>query len=292
MDPFVIVIVLVSCFMHAGWNIQLARRRGSEQEYVRQLLRVVFLAGLIPACVSEYMAGSMGARAWLCVAGSGVFCAVYFLSLTRAYGSSDFTIVYPIARSLPVLVVAVGDVLRGREITPLGWLGMFLVVFGCALSPHRSFRNIHVRKYLKPAILWMLLAATGTVGYTLLDKVASETVKAGPATAARYGYFFFMFTYGVYVVLMKFCGNKDKSSKGINWRSAVLAALLNFGAYWLVLWAYQMSESAGYIVAFRQFGIVIGVGFAFIIGHEKPLAIRVAGTATIFAGLLLIGLRG
>ncbi len=292
MNPLAMVMVLASCFMHAGWNILLARRGRSETELIRQMLRGVVLAGFIPACVSEYVTGSMGAKSWLCVGGSGICCGVYFLGLARSYGSSDFTIVYPVVRSLPVLLVAVGDVMRGRAVTPAGWFGMFLVVLGCSLSPHSSFRTIRVRSYLNPALLWMALTAMGTVGYTLLDKIASEAVKAGPATAARYCYFFFFFTYIVYAVLTKFRRTGGTNSSRIGWRPVVLIALLNFGAYWLVLWAYQLGQRAGYIVAFRQFGIVIGVLIAIICGYEKPLAVRVTGTVAIFAGLLLISLWG
>ena len=138
----------------------------------------------------------------------------------------------------------------------------------------------------------MLLTAMGTVGYTLLDKIASEAVRQGPGTAARYGYFYFLMSFGAYAVLLRIfkVGGQDPDSVG--WRFPFYAACLTFGAYWLILWVYQLSQYASYIVAFRQFSIVIGVISGFIIYKEQGVVVRLAGTVMITFGLVLIGLCG
>jgi uncharacterized membrane protein len=56
----------------------------------------------------------------------------------------------------------------------------------------------------------------------------------------------------------------------------------------LILWAYQLSPYASYIVAFRQFSIVIGAIMAFIIYKEQGVAVRLTGALFITAGLVLI----
>jgi uncharacterized membrane protein len=66
------------------------------------------------------------------------------------------------------------------------------------------------------------------------------------------------------------------------------AGLLSFVAYWLILWAYQLSPYASYIVAFRQFSIVIGAIMAFIIYKEQGVAVRLMGALFITSGLALI----
>ena len=277
--------------MHAGWNL-LARHQRSEAVFFRRMLMVVVLAGFVPAALSEALTGSLTLKAWLCVAGSGLFCGFYFFCLGRAYRFSDFTAVYPVARALPVFLVGVGDVLRGRYPTAPGWTGMLLVISGCFLTPLYSFRSFSLRSYLNRNTPWMLLTAVNTVGYTLLDKVASEVVQQGPATAARYGYIYFLITCGVYNGFLRMLNREDESSNYDGWKIPVFAACLCFGAYWLVLWAYQLSQHASYIVAFRQFSIVIGVISAFAIYKEQGRVVRITGTFMITAGLLLIGLRG
>jgi drug/metabolite transporter (DMT)-like permease len=56
-------------------------------------------------------------------------------------------------------------VLRGRFLTPLGWLGVLLVAGGCILVPLQSFKDFSLQRYFNRTSLWMVLAALGTVGY-------------------------------------------------------------------------------------------------------------------------------
>jgi drug/metabolite transporter (DMT)-like permease len=279
--------------MHASWNI-LARYDRSEGEFYRKMLITMIVVGFFPAVWSEIHTHSLTPLAWACVFGSGTSAGLYLFFLARAFESSDFTIVYPVARSLPVIFVALGDVLRGRFLTPPGWLGVLLVASGCVLVPLQSFKDFSLQRYFNRTSLWMVLAALGTVGYTLLDKIAAETVQSGPATAARYGYIYFAVSFIPYT----FMGKKFRtflpssapvsSPSGATWKLAIPAAFLSFAAYWLILWAYQLSPYASYIVAFRQFSIVIGAIMAFIIYKEKGIAMRLTGAFLIASGLLLI----
>lgn len=291
MNPFVIALILCSTLMHAAWNL-LARSQKSKVDFINRMLIVTVLGGFVPAISSEVLTRSLPLTAWMYVAGSGFCCGMYYFFLASAYEASDFTAVYPVVRSLPVLLVSIGDLLRGRYLTSLGWLGIVLVTSGCFLTPLRSFREFGIRRYLNKTILWMLLAAIGTVGYTLFDKVASEIVKPGPATAARYGYVFFLISYGTYVLFLKTFKTGERSLNPLGWKLPVLAGFMNFGAYWLVLWAYQLSQHAGYITAFRQFSIIIGVILAFTIYKEQGLVIRLMGVLLLTLGLVLIGLWG
>jgi len=291
MSSFVIGLVLCSALLHAGWNL-LARRQRSEVAFMRRMLIAVAVAGLVPAAVSEMHAQPLPLRAWLCALGSGLCIGVYFYALAHAYAASDFTVVYPVARALPVLLVGLGDVLRGRPLSPAGWLGMVLVVSGCFLAPLRSFRELHLRRYVNRATGWMLVAALGTVGFTLLDKIAAEVVRQGPATAARYGYAIYLVASLAYCGLYRAFRPHAESHPDVGWRAPTLGGVLTLGGYWLVLWAYQLSERAGYILAFRQFSIVLGVAAAFLLYREKGLLPRLTATALLTTGLVVIALRG
>lgn len=291
MTPFAILLVLGSTFMHAGWNL-LARRERAEATFMGRMLIVVVGVGFLPAIVSETLVRSLPPRAWACVLGSGVACGLYYFFLARAYASSDFTIVYPLARALPVLLVGIADVFRGRYPTLFGWLGLLLVVIGCLLTPLLSFRDLRLSRYLNRTNLWILFTALGTVGYTLLDKIASEVVLPGPATAARYGYIFFVISYLAYALLLNRFKGQSKESNAVGWRDPIIGAGFNFGAYWLVLWVYQFTHRASYVVAFRQFSIVIGVLVAFAVYRERGKAVRLTGTFLITTGLVIIALWG
>ncbi len=291
MNPFVITLILCSTLMHATWNL-LARHRKRELDFFKVMLMVTAIGGFVPAIYSEILTRSLPLTAWVYVAGSGFCCGMYYFFLGSAYKDSDFTVVYPVIRSLPVLLVSIGELFRNRYPTPIGWLGILLVTSGCFLTPLRSVRAFSIRPYLTKAMLWMLLGAIGIVGFTLLDKAASEIVKPGPATAARYGYIFFLTSYGVYVMFLKMFKTERPNLSSVGWKLPLLAAFMNFGGYWLVLWAYQMSQRASYVIAFRQFSIVVGVIFAFVIYREKSFVVRLVGIGLLVFGLLLIGLWG
>jgi len=277
--------------MHAGWNL-LARYAGSEAEFYRKMLILTLIVGFLPAVVSELSTGSMTRLAWMCVIGSGICAAFYLFGLAMAFDRSDFTIVYPVARALPVIFIAVIDVARGRTLSPMGWVGILLVAAGTVLIPQQRFGDFRLRNYFNIAVLWMLLAAAGTIGYTVLDKIAAEVVQSGADTAARYGYFYFAISFFPYVLLMRTVKERRRSGGNQSWWLAGIGALMGFGAYWLILWAYQLSPFASYIVAFRQFSIVIGALLAFILFKEKGFFVRITGAVLIAAGLISIALWG
>lgn len=277
--------------MHAGWNL-LARRHRSEAAFMLRMLSVIVVVGFVPAAVSESLTRSLSSTAWICALGSGIFCGCYYFCLSRAYTSSDFTVVYPVARALPIVLIACADVLRGRELPLFGWVGLGLVVFGCLLTPLHSFRDFQLSRYFHGGSLWILLTALGTVGYTLLDKIASETVRQSPATAARYGYVFMCVSYVIFSGLLRRFKPIKPSQQAIGWGFPILGACLDFGCYWLVLWAYQLTGHASYIVAFRQFSIVIGVVLAFLFYREQGRAVRLTGTLILTGGLVVIAVWG
>ncbi len=128
-------------------------------------------------------------------------------------------------------------------------------------------------------------------GLYILDKIAAEVVQQGPATAARYGYMYFAISLVPYTLFLKISKIKrhEANEPTMGWKLAIPAAILSFAAYWLVLWAYQLSPYASYIVAFRQFSIVIGAILAFVIYKEEGVAVRLTGASLITTGLILIG---
>ena len=289
MGAFVIILILISAFMHAGWNL-LARGQKSERVFFGEILLVIAAAGFLPAVISEIVVRSITPVAWWCLAGSGFCCAVYYFFLGKAYEDSDFTIVYPLVRAIPILLIASGDILRGRVVSTAGWIGIVLVVAGCFLSPLHSFTQFKLSRYLKLSRVWILIAALGTTGYTLLDKIASEVVIQGAGTAGRYCYLFFFFSGLFYFLFLWMSKLKVQNLAAMNWKSVIGAAICNYAAYMLVIWAYQLSENACYIAAFRQVSIIIGVAIAFVIYKEKGVAVRLAGTNLMTFGLVIIGL--
>jgi len=292
MDPSALSLVIVSTFTHAAWNL-LARRRGSEAETFWRMQLSIVAAGLLPAVAGLAILRCLTPRAIACVVGSGACCGFYFVCLARGYSSADFTTVYPAARALPVLLVGLADVARNRMPNALGWTGMALVSLGCFLVPLRSFADLRLSAYCNRGSLWIVLTALGTVGYSILDKLGSEAIAPGPAQAAVYGYVFFVVAAAVYWLASRLLGLRIWArGSAVGWRRPAAAGLLNFAGYWLILWVYQMVDRVSYVVAFRQFSIVLGVAAAFVIFREPGRRIRTAGALVITLGLVVLKLWG
>jgi len=284
-------LVLLSAVFHAAWNV-LAKGLEEQEQGLGALVYVTGLWALPVAIAGQLCAVALPPLALVLCGLSGLCCAVYFFSLGRAYARADFTVVYPIARSLPVLLVGLGDVLRGVRPSGAGWAGMLLVVVGCVLAPQRGLRCLSLRAYCGNALVWVALTALGTVGYSLLDKMAAELVPPGPAAALLYCCFFYAFTALGYAILVRSARPLRGAAEGHGLGRPALMGVLSFSGYFLVLWAYQLVPQASYVVAFRQSSLVIGVLLAFALYRGERLPIRLAAVLIITAGLVLVSLYG
>jgi uncharacterized membrane protein len=292
MPPLPVALILTSCFLHAGWNLLLRRRR-RELVFLRHMLILTVPISAAALGVALLLPHSFPPKAWACVAASGAITGAYYWFLGLAYGSGDFTVVYPVARALPVLMVAGIDVARGRPPSAAGWLGMALVVAGCMLAPQASYRGFTWRRYHARDILWIVLTAATIAGFTMFDKVAAETVSRGPASAAVYCAWFHILSCASYLGILALVGRlREEGGRQVGWRWPAVGAAMGFVCYLLVLWAYQMAPQTGYLLAFRQFSIVIGVVAAFRIYGETGLSVRLPATAAIVGGLVLLAVIG
>lgn len=296
MSTSVLLLVLVSTVAHASWNL-LARSSRSESLYVKRMLAFNALAGLVPAVAGAVLLGCMTPQVTAFAVLSGVFCGFYFYSLVRGYTSGDFTVVYPVARALPALLIGVWDALRGSPPTLLGWAGLGMVSVGCVVVPQRSLKDFRLSRYLTWASVWILLTAGATVGYSVLDKMGQELMAGenpSAAQAAVYGYFFYAPAWAVFAILSLFGRRRRPAPEGGDpgWRLPALSGTLSFLAYWLILYAYQVEPRASYVVAFRQFSIVIGVVAAFALFKEPGRRIRTMGACVIVAGLVMLQVWG
>jgi uncharacterized membrane protein len=286
-----IVLILVSCFAHASWNL-LARHRGDELRFFgRMLLMTVPLAAPVVG-LGLLLPHAVPARVLLYVVPSGIVSGLYFRFLALAYGSSDFTVVYPVARALPVLVVAAVDVLRGRPPTAAGLAGMLLVVAGCVLAPQTSYRNLRLAHYRTKSLAWIVLTAATIVAFTVLDKLAAEIVGPGAGSAAIYCALYMASACATYAACQALFDRGRPATGEVGWRMPAAGAALTYTSYTLVLWAFQLAPQASYLLAFRQFSLVLGVAAAFAIHREEGLAVRLPATGAIVAGLVMLTVWG
>ncbi len=96
--------------------------------------------------------------------------------LAFAYRSGNLNIVYPLARALPVLMVplVVWMVYGQSALEVQDILGML----GSLALPLSRWRDWHWRNYSTPSVGWVLLAASATAAYSLIDSAAIKLMRA------------------------------------------------------------------------------------------------------------------
>ncbi|RLT42116.1 MAG: hypothetical protein DWI57_05965 [Chloroflexi bacterium] len=289
MSIFPLSLILLSTLLHVSWNLLAHARRDDTTLFVRANL-IVGLVGLGPVLWLQFGGDPFPPAIWPLLLATGLFQAVYFLGLTMGYRAGEFSIVYPVARALPVLALAFLDILRGHPPSAQGWLGMVLVTAGCLLAPLSGLRAVSRDRYWNATIFWVLVTAAGTIGYSSVDKIALEMLQPSLLSALRYGVLQWLLTVPYLWLLLRYVAKLPMTVGSVReWRRAALATLFISSAYTLILWVYQMIPQASYVVALRQFSIVIGVVAAILIFREPAAKLRLTAALIISAGVALVG---
>src|SRR6266576_1380965 len=106
-----LALALAAAFVHALWNLLLARARDIEAATAVALVVAVAVFAF-PAAAFWHVDG----RVWPYVVGSAGFELLYFALLAAAYRRAEFSVVYPIARGSAPVLVLVGGVAFGLKI--------------------------------------------------------------------------------------------------------------------------------------------------------------------------------
>lgn len=298
--PFdVFLMVLLSVTMHAAWNFLSKKHTPSAAFFcIASFAAGVCWIWAIPAAgMPEKIMNLTGVSLILL---SLLFETCYFTGLFNAYAASDMSLAYPVARALPVLLITgiTAIIYPGRYPDLWGMTGLLLVFAGCLLMPLKRFRDFSYRNYIDPAMRYILLAAAGTSGYTLVDAELMKLMSTSPGhsgMSAAYVFSFIIntalgFSLGLIVLLRKkeqlrfrecFAGWK-------NLWPPVTAGVLSSLAYLLILAAMPRVTFLSFLQAFRQMSLPIGLLLGIIILKEPAHKPKLAGICAIVCGLAVI----
>lgn len=293
-----ILLVAVSAFMHAGWNLVSKRRVPPAAFFL--VANLIGGACLLPVYIRYWhVLPSIPARVWLLLVLTGISLAVYYVALAGAYRAGHMSVAYPIARALPVLLVpAVEHALGlGGPLAAVALGGMVLIAAGCLIVPTKRLAGLRPANYLNATCLLALVTALGTTGYSIIDhealailrgsglglgKVGSALVYA-PLEAVSSSVFL-----GLYVLLnpkeRRELGGILREGKGL----AALTGIAIYFTYGLVLIAMSFVTNASHVVALRQLSIPIGAMLGVVILKEPSYVAKFVGIAVIVAGLVLV----
>jgi drug/metabolite transporter (DMT)-like permease len=281
-----LILVLISCGLHAWWNLIYKRAGGSP--LVMGWSKIAEVVVFFPAfgAVLYRFPISLTELAPVAVIGA-VLTGTNYVALGRAYANGNLSIAYPVSRAgillfLPLLAFAV----LGEKISWAGGVAVAAVLMGVLLLQLQSGEATELGRmwvgFRDPSTAFALLAAFAAAGYTLWDRHA---VRQFPAFLYFYGYTIFIaLGYGVWLL-------RQGPAASHAWRehkgAAVMIGVLNIVTYTLVLLALRDSN-ATYVIAVRQLSIGLGAVMGWWLLREPTSLPKQFGIVLLVLGCAMV----
>jgi drug/metabolite transporter (DMT)-like permease len=288
MSTVAIILVILSALMHAGRNY-LTKKATDKQAFV-WWYEVVGLLLFTPLFLVYFPAVSLTSiTVWIFILASGLLHFVYWVFLTKALETGDLSLVYPIMRSSPALVLLLSILLLNEEVSPLGVAGILLVALG---SYAINMQRLSYAELVRPlralsrdiSIRFACLTLASVAAYSIVDKVAVSIIH--PVVFAYIYPWFSMLLFSGYLRRYKIKG-EIKNEWRTNRKTILVCGFLSIFGYFLILVAFTL-ERVSYIVGLRQLSIVFAVLLGGYALKEKYKRVRFISASIIFMGTFLI----
>jgi drug/metabolite transporter (DMT)-like permease len=278
MSPSVILIVLASAMMHAGWNAVL-RFRGDRVALMTMLAAMSALIALPGLFFVEFPR----AEAWPWLALSVMLHMGYNVFLANAYAYGELGKIYPLARgTAPMLTLGVSILLLGEDISPLATLG--IIVLGLGILTLSLDGGLKAVRASPRGIMFALVTSVFIAGYTMSDGMGAR------AAQDAHAYVLWLFVLdGIPLTLWALLrqGRATGRMIALNWKAGLIGGALSLGAYWIAIWGFTVAPIA-LVAALRETSVVFAVIIGVVFLGEKVRGFRVASIAIVLAGLVLM----
>lgn len=276
MSVTVALIVLTAALFHAVWN---ALVKGAEDRVI--MLGLIALghipAGLVLVAVSPMPDPSV----WPWMVASVMVHWGYFWLLNVAYKLGDLSLIYPVARGIaPVLVALIAQIWLGEILPPVAWAGVILVSAGILLLARDAFTGALPFAGLVAA----LAVGAAVTAYSLIDGVG---VRLSGSAAAYIGW---LFSAKILIVLYVFPTRIDRV-RAVPLKQLWIGfagGLVSGAAYALVLYAKTMAP-LGLVSALRETSVIFAALIGVLWFREGPKGRRILASLIVSAGIVVIG---
>lgn len=283
MNNVALLLVVISAFFHATWNL-LAKRTNGGATTVWQYdvaSTIIFAPFAIVLLFVQHAQIAIIGLVFIC--GGALLHLTYFILLQRGYRVGDLSFVYPLARGIgPFLATILAITVFGERPTLIAFTGMLLVVTGVFIivGGPRIIQKVHSRW----ALIYALLIGVCIMGYTLWDKQAVSVFRVPPAL---YIYFITVLR----VLLLTPYALRHRKEIRLEWRAhrfdilgiAVLSPL----AYFLILTALVFTP-VSYIAPAREMSVLIGTFMGTHLLAEGDKRRRLLAAAVILLGIIAL----
>lgn len=293
-EPIVIAALVFAALLHAGWN--------AAAHHVPDRDAGMAWIGAVNAAVAAAFVPWVpvpDAGAWGFLLGSVVVQTAYALLLIRSFRLGAFGQVYPLARGVSPMVVAVlGATVVGQRMGPGQALGVAVLCAGLVVlvvaggAPPRARREpaspaapaTPALRADRPAVVSAALTGLCIAGYTVLDGVG---VRAAHTTAGYLAWMFLLDGAALAAVLGVRRGRRLITDCRAVWRVGVASGVVSMAAYGIAVWA-QTRANLATVAALREVSILFGALIGLVVFRERFGRRRVAGAALVVAGIALL----
>ncbi|MGC6452875.1 MAG: hypothetical protein ACON31_03115 [Candidatus Puniceispirillaceae bacterium] len=275
MTPDIFIIVLSAAFMHAAWN---AIVKGAGDRTV--IFGLVATGHTVPALIVAPFVPLPPVEAVPYIIVSTLVHWGYYFFLNASYRYGDLSLVYPVARGVtPLLVAVTALVFLGESLPAEGWAGLFCISVGILILAVRR----HDTRQL-PMALAMALATGATIAsYSLIDGVG---VRLAPQALS---YIVWLFIAEGLVVIYIF-GSRTARLRALGRRQVVIGlvgGVLSAFAYALVLYA-KTKAPIGMVSALRETSVIFAAMIGLFWFGEGPVRARLTAALVVAGGIVLL----
>src|SRR5258708_4814862 len=275
----VFLMVLGAALVHASWNA-LVKADGDRVALIKVMFSTQFACSM---CLIPFVA--LPAReSWPYLCTSAMLGTGYMLFLNWAYGIGDLSHVYPFARGIAPLIVAIVSVaFLGEPMSHIGEVAVVLIALGVAsLALTRGTAGLR-----EPRPVFLSFVAGGFVGaYTITDAIVARSAVCPHGYMVWVSLFYSALVVGSFQMLQR---GRATPVVGSSRRNGVISGLMSYGSSWVAIWAFTVAPMA-LVSALREtstvFAVIIGVVFL----HERLSLTRLVSIATTLIGTTFLKL--
>lgn len=228
---------------------------------------------------------SLPPEAWPWVLISALSLTAYYYGTLTALRTGNLSVYYPIIRSSPIVISLLNWGFFGAKYTGVHLAGMLVVVvasFGLQRQPGRWLPQ---PKALTFALLGMLASAV----YSISDSQAMQVTEVPVFLFWTYPLvaLFLLGMTGIQVHKTPELWQRWWCSLRDFWLRILMAGLISYGSYYLILIAFQQEADVALVATLRQASIPISVLLGTWYLREGPPLRRLGWALLLVAGLVL-----
>lgn len=271
-------LVLFAALLHGSWNA-IAKAIPDRLASSTLIAAVYLLAGVVGVLIF----GQPAAAAWPFVVASACLQTTYLILLTSSYKHGDFSQVYPLARGLSVLLVAVvATVFLAQSLSILQMVGV-AVIAGSLLSLALLGKGSN-----RLGVMFAVLTGVCIAGYSLVDGTG---VRHAGNPMSYISWLFLLQGIMIPVVCWRLAPSHTAYVSGIraHWRLGLLGGLLSMLAYGIVVWAQDTAPLA-LVSALRESSVLLAGIIGAVFFNERFSKTRMILTTAAVAGIAALQL--